>query len=39
MKALIYKLLFVTMALTAFSQKSNAQYDIHFTDQQLRIDY
>lgn len=39
MKALIYRLFIVTMALIAYGQKANAQYDVHFTDQQLRIDY
>ena len=39
MKKLFYKLAILILLITSFSFNSNAQYDVYFENQQLRIDY
>ena len=39
MKKLIYKLGFFVLLVTALCSKANAQYEVYFDEQQLRIDY
>ena len=39
MKNLKYKALLLLLLLTSLHFNTKAQYDVHFTNQQLRIDY